>query len=161
MSQTLSNGVFCEVFYNEDLLSRISKFFCRKHVVMIQRLNHGFSAVARAVLASAPAPASAFEVGKRYLYHSGWTMGRVNKYTIVKRTPRTAKLSCPNGGRSYKVHEKTCSTTGEKYESMHVGDYANHPVLDSRLFVGSDTPIAKAWDKFDTLNKTTDRLLDY
>ena len=93
-----------------------------------------------------------FQANRTYLHHSGWTNGRVNKYTILYRTNKFVRI----GGRRYKVH-----TSSDGVETVHIGRHANHPILDARLFVGANDDIVQLWTAIDDSNRTTDRLLDY
>ena len=92
-----------------------------------------------------------FETSKTYLYHSGWTNGRVVKYIITKRTNK----SCALNGRRYKIHVSNGN------ETIHIGRHANHHILDARDFVGADTNYVKELTRIDHLNQTTNRLVDY
>jgi hypothetical protein len=90
-------------------------------------------------------------VDRTYMCYSGWTNGRVNMYTISKRTEKFVFFGTQK--RKIRIYN------GEEYCKM--GTYANADKVQASVYVGSGTHAAKEFEGIELLNRNTDRLKDY
>ena len=92
-----------------------------------------------------------FVESRTYMCYSGWTNGRVNKYTVNGHTKHYVTF----GTKKHKIY----IVNGEEYCKM--GSYANADRVRASIYVGAATPTTEEYERIDHLNRTTDRLLDY
>lgn len=99
-----------------------------------------------------------FDPGRVYLYHSGWTMGRVITFKVEKRTKRSVCVKERDGSMTRRI----IRVDSEGNESVRLGSYRNAPVIDARHHTGAvHDPLVSEWLRIKLLNETTDRLADY
>ena len=84
-----------------------------------------------------------FEVGRTYMHHSGWTAGRVNKYTIHRRT------KCFVYYMEYGVECKKKIYIYNNVEHAKLGNWANAGVIKADCYIGGNTAMSREWERID------------